>query len=131
MRRVWTVLLLGFAAACMVDFGAAPLEVEPSGDATEGPAVDGEIEFVVEMLNLAFVPRSITVPVGATVTWINRDPMDHTVSEGDPPGSASIFDSGLLGPQQRWSYTFTEPGSWEYFCRTHPSLMRDSEVIVQ
>lgn len=129
MRYVGTVLLVGFGTGCLVDFGAVPRDVELSGDATEGPSVDGQ--FIVEMRNIAFVPRSITVPVGATVTWINRDPMDHTVSEGDPPGSASFFDSGLLRPEQIWSYQFTEPGAWEYFCRTHPSIMRDSEVIVQ
>lgn len=130
MRLALAALLVLSFGGCMVDFGAPARDFEPFGDAT-ATTVGGELEFIVEMLNITFVPRSITVPVGATVTWINRDPMDHTVSEGDPPGSGSIFDSGLLRPEQSWSYTFAEPGSWEYFCRTHPSLMRDNEVIVR
>jgi nitrite reductase (NO-forming) len=58
----------------------------------------------------------LEIAVGDTVTWTNDDTgVVHTVTAAD--GS---FDSGFLGPGQSWSYTFTEPGEFEYVCTPHP-----------
>jgi nitrite reductase (NO-forming) len=58
----------------------------------------------------------LEVKVGDTVTWTNNDEgMIHTVTAAD--GS---FDSGFLATGDTWSYTFTEPGEFEYLCTPHP-----------
>lgn len=67
----------------------------------------------------------LTVPVGTTVTWTNEDPgMMHTVSSVD-----GLFESGFLNEGESWSYTFDEPGEFEYFCQPHPWMR--AKVIVE
>lgn len=86
--------------------------------------------------NFAYSPADITVPVGTTVTWTNEDAVGHTVTEGNPnsPKSANlrIFDSSgeevtgkvaLIAAGQTWSYTFTTPGTYEYYCIVHPYMI--------
>ena len=67
----------------------------------------------------------LTVSVGTTVTWVNNDPGQvHTATADD--GS---FDSGFLNEGDTWSYTFTEPGEFGYFCTPHPWMR--AKVIVE
>lgn len=67
----------------------------------------------------------LTVSVGTTVTWTNDDPqMLHTVTDVN-----GAFDSGFLELGESWSYTFTEPGEYEYFCLPHPWMR--AMVIVE
>lgn len=66
----------------------------------------------------------LTVPVGTTVEWVNQDSVIHTVTDVD-----GLFDSGFYGEGESWSYTFTEPGEYEYFCIPHPWMR--AKVIVE
>ena len=66
----------------------------------------------------------LTIPVGTTVTWTNEDTTMHTVTAVD-----DSFDSGYYGEGESWSYTFTEPGEYEYYCIPHPWMR--AKVIVE
>ncbi|MEX1287000.1 MAG: plastocyanin/azurin family copper-binding protein [Acidimicrobiia bacterium] len=66
----------------------------------------------------------LTVNAGTTVTWTNEDGMLHTVTDVD-----GAFDSGFFGEGESWSYTFTEPGEFEYFCQPHPWMR--ARIIVE
>lgn len=67
----------------------------------------------------------LTVPVGTTITWTNNDPgMIHTVTSVD-----GMFDSGFLNEGDTWSYTFDEPGEFEYLCTPHPWMR--AKVVVE
>jgi plastocyanin len=92
--------------------------------------------YTVLIVNYAYSPADLTIPVGATVTWVNQDSVGHTVTEGDPnsPKQASlrVFDSSgeavtgkvaLIGAGESWSYTFTTPGTYEYYCIVHPYMI--------
>ncbi len=96
----------------------------------------GSSNNTVLILNYAYVPADLTVPAGTTVTWVNQDSVGHTVTEGDPnsPKQASlrVFDSSgevvtgkvaLIGADESWSYTFTTPGTYEYYCIVHPYMI--------
>lgn len=72
-----------------------------------------------------FLPTTNTVPAGTTFLWTNADSAVHTVTALD--GS---FDSGRMGPGATYLWTFTQPGTYDYFCAIHPSSMRAS-VLVQ
>jgi plastocyanin/uncharacterized membrane protein YozB (DUF420 family) len=61
-----------------------------------------------------FIPSQLTIPVGTTVIWVNDEQAKHTASADD--GS---FDSGDQELGVRYTYTFTEPGTYRYFCRYH------------
>jgi plastocyanin len=83
----------------------------------------------VWLTGYAFAPTTITVPVGTTVTWINMDPV-LDVPEGHDitiPGLAQIF----LAEGETFSYTFTEPGVYNYACELHSALSMDGRVIVE
>lgn len=69
-----------------------------------------------------YSPNVITVPLGATVVWTNKDDVPHTVTKD------GMFDSGMLAQGDSWSYTFTEPGTYEYYCIPHPWMK--GKVIV-
>jgi plastocyanin len=73
-----------------------------------------------------FVPDTIVVVIGVnnTVTWVNNDVATHTVTS-----NSGIFDSGDLSQGQKWSYTFTTPGTYAYHCSIHPWMT--GTVIVE
>lgn len=78
----------------------------------------------VEISGFAFVPATVTVAVGTTVQWTNNDSVAHTVSSRD-----DVFDSGRLAGAATFSHTFTQQGTFEYYCKFHPSMT--GKVIVE
>ena len=89
---------------------------------TAAPAAGGA---TVEISGFAFSPASITVKVGDSVTWTNKDSAPHTVTAAD--GS---FDSGSLAQNASFSFTFQKAGTYTYRCTIHPT-MPTATVIVQ
>ena len=76
--------------------------------------------------NFSFGPAALTVPVGTTVTWTNRDDIPHTVVSGDDP---KAFKSKVLDTDEKFSFTFSKAGTYSYFCSIHPKMT--GKVIVQ
>ena len=62
-----------------------------------------------------YQPASMTVHVGDVVTWTNQDQAPHDVAAG-------TFRSPMLSTGQSWSYTFTQPGTFDYVCSIHPDM---------
>jgi len=75
--------------------------------------------------NFSFGPMTLTVAAGTTVTWTNNDDVPHTVVSDDK----TTFKSKALDTGEKFSYTFTKPGKYPYFCSVHPKMM--AEVVVQ
>jgi plastocyanin len=88
--------------------------------AQEKPASTAE----VKIDNFVFGPAAITVPVGTTVTWVNRDDIPHTVVSTD-----KVFKSKVLDTDEKFSYTFAKAGEYPYFCSIHPKMT--GKVVVQ
>ena len=80
----------------------------------------------VKIDNFSFGPVTLTVPVGATVTWTNRDDIPHTVVSTD---DSKTFKSKVLDTDDRFSFTFSKAGTYPYFCSIHPKMT--GKVIVQ
>jgi plastocyanin len=78
----------------------------------------------VKIDNFSFGPAAITVPAGTTVTWINRDDIPHTVVSDD-----KVFKSKVLDTDEKFSYAFSKPGTYPYFCSIHPKMT--GKVVVQ
>lgn len=72
----------------------------------------------VEIRDFAFGPMTLTVPVGATVTWTNKDEEPHTVYSND-----DVFRSKALDTDEAFSFTFEKAGTYNYFCSVHPKMM--------
>jgi plastocyanin len=106
----WPATILTMALAVFLAAGAFPSRVGPV-DAHQGAAFD------VSVVDFAFEPGTVSVPVGATVTWTNTGTRPHTVTADD--GS---FDSGRLDPGEQFSQTFDQPGTFTYHCGFHPEM---------
>ena len=65
----------------------------------------------------AFTPSSLTVKVGDTVTWINNDNHDHTVTSDN-----GTFNSGNIANGSTFSFTFNTAGTYSYNCSIHTSM---------
>jgi plastocyanin len=83
--------------------------------ATQISAVRCE-ETAVSIDNFTFAPAQLTVKVGATVTWTNRDDIPHAVV------SVGTFKSKVLDTDDSYSFTFTKAGDYKYFCSLHPHM---------
>ena len=73
----------------------------------------------VKIDNFSFGPGTLTVPVGTTVTWTNRDDIPHTVVSTDDPRA---FKSKVLDTDEKFSFTFGKAGTFAYFCSFHPKM---------
>ena len=71
----------------------------------------------IKIDNFVFGPKTITVPVGTTVTWTNSDDIPHTSVSTD-----GVFKSRVLDTDEKFSYTFTKPGKYPYYCTIHPKM---------
>jgi plastocyanin len=88
------------------------------------PASQPANQIVID--NFRFDPPVLTVPAGATVTWINRDDVPHTATASSKPRE---FDSKALDTDDKFSHTFKTAGTYAYFCAVHPHMT--GKVIVK
>jgi len=80
--------------------------------------------YSVEIKDFAFAPTTITVPVGAKITWVNKDEEPHTVVS-----TSDAFKSKALDTDEQFSFTFAKPGTYKYFCSVHPKMV--ATVVVE
>ena len=71
----------------------------------------------VNIDNFSFTPMTLEVPRGATVTWVNKDDIPHVVASTE-----NKFKSRAIDTDGSFTFTFTEPGTYEYFCSVHPKM---------
>jgi plastocyanin len=113
-----------------VTFGsAATMPAMPGASASAPTSATGSPAAVagdaVSIDNFAFVPATLTVRAGSTVTWTNHDEEPHTVAASD--GS---FHSPGMGSQASYSHTFPTAGRFDYICSIHP-YMHATVVVTQ
>jgi plastocyanin len=80
----------------------------------------------VQISNFSFQLSTIRIKAGTTVTWIQKDSAIHTVTSTNPAG---LFDSRNLAQGQQFTFTFSNPGTYEYQCSIHTSMT--GKVIVE
>jgi plastocyanin len=103
--------------------GMPAMPAPAPGASTPVPAPQGPD--AVNITNFAFAPLTLTVPVGGTVTWTNRDEEPHTVVAND--GS---FHSPGIDTNGTYAFTFTNAGSYDYVCSIHP-FMHGTVVVTK
>jgi plastocyanin len=115
-KNVWIAGLVAPAMIAMLMLAVSPnvkASDQPSAAATE-----------VKIDNFVFGPQTVTVPVGSTVTWINKDDIPHTTVSTD-----GVFKSKVMDTDEKFSYTFTNAGTYPYYCTIHPKMT--GKVVVQ
>jgi plastocyanin len=117
-----SVVIAGAIVAMYVLSGYMNMEVEVSGNSGQEtatiPANSTVVKIVVNAESNSFSPNPVEVEVDETVTWINDDSGRHTVTSKD-----GVFDSGIMGKGQSFSFTFDKAGQYPYFCSPHPGMV--------
>jgi plastocyanin len=67
--------------------------------------------------NFTFTPQRVTVKAGTTVIWVNHDDIPHAVAS-----TTKAFRSKVLDTDDKFAFTFTTAGTYEYFCSLHPHM---------
>jgi plastocyanin len=111
-------VLRSAAAALPAPSQQSQAQSNQSAAAGSGQTVQASID------NFAFTPKEITVKVGTTVRWTNKDDIPHTVTS-----DTKVFASPVLDSNQAFQYTFSSPGRFPYFCKLHPHMT--GAVVVQ
>jgi plastocyanin len=127
------LIAAGALAGCSAEAAPSPAAPSSAASAPAGP--------VINLSSLMFNPSTTTVPVGTTITWRNDEPITHTVTSGryegvdkttglrssqDPDGT---FDAKLEGKGKTFSFTFTKPGSYTYYCDIHQGMNATIVVV--
>jgi plastocyanin len=115
-NNVW---IAGLAAPVMIAM-LLLFAGSPRVTANDQPSANAE----VKIDNFVFGPETITVAVGATVTWTNKDDIPHTTVSTD-----GVFKSKVMDTDEKFSYTFAKAGTYPYYCTIHPKMT--GKIVVQ
>ena len=113
-RITRTALALTASAAIVGACGSSGTTAPAATVAAAGSAA-------VNIQGSAF-PANVDVAKGTKVTWTNKDPIAHTVTSGTRPNKDGKFDSGQLAGGATFSFTFTEAGTFNYWCQNHSTM---------
>ena len=126
----WTLAPLGTRDAAATglanafDFSQTPTAASGGVPAADGGAASKPGQTQTAIDNFSFMPATVTVSAGTTVTWTNHDGVQHTVTATD-----KSFDSGAIDTNGMFSHQFTTPGTYAYHCSIHPTMT--AQIIVQ
>src|ERR1700742_738162 len=120
-------VMLEVAALGLVGTPAARAALDPGHSSSSAPApvVATATPVKDDIVKNTYTPTTMTVPLGTTVPWINEDEAPHTVTTTKAPVA---FDSGSFDKGKSFSYTFTKPGAYGYYCAAHPDMQ--ASVVV-
>ena len=115
-KNVWVASFAGVVTIAIVLLLAGSPSVTANDQSSAAAAVTID--------NFSFGPQTLTVPVGATVTWTNHDDIPHTVVSTD-----GVFKSKVRDTDETFSYTFAKAGTYPYYCTIHPKMT--GQVVVK
>jgi plastocyanin len=97
-------------------------EKQASGTDKAAPAAPNQV--VID--NFTYSPATLTVAAGTKVTWVNHDDVPHTVTSTNKP---RMLDSPSLDTDDKFTFEFKKPGTYDYFCAVHPKMT--GKIIVK
>ena len=118
MKAACRISLIAALIVWLVAVGSSPKSFAATPD-EKSPS-----EAAVKIDNFSFSPATITVPAGTTIRWTNRDDIPHNVVSDE-----KTFKSKVLDTDQEFTFTFSKPGTYSYFCSIHPHMT--GKVVVQ
>lgn len=124
INRFCTAFIILLVSIAMISCSDSSTDADPENG--NGDPADNE----VMMINQSFTPENLEVEVGTTVTWINDSNEIHTVTSGTNGNHDGIFNSGEVQPDEEYSYTFDETGTYDYYCIPHLNVGMTGTVTV-
>ena len=147
MKRwlIATVLVTGLlAVACGEDLTATPEATSPAPTSTKGASAAGDTSTVptetptstaatVTSSIQNFTHQNLKIAAGTTVIWEHGDSARHTTTSGVPGDSdeGSLWNSGVLRQGESFNHTFSQVGTFQYFCQIHPTTMQATITVVE
>jgi amicyanin len=113
--RIRTTLRSAIIAGCL-GAATAPLVATLSA-AIILPVSAQDAPSAVGIDNFTFNPQKLTVKAGTIVTWTNKDDIPHAIAAVSKQFKSKALDTG-----DAYSFAFTTPGTYEYFCSLHPHM---------
>ncbi len=104
MRKTMLACALGAVVGAVLAAGVLAAEAQ---NRTQTVAID----------NFTFNPQTLKVKAGTTVTWTNKDDIPHAIA-----AVGKEFKSKVMDTDNNYSFTFTAPGTYAYFCSLHPHM---------
>lgn len=101
---------------------ATSVSIVSAADAPQAVAARNAATVTID--NFTFGPKALTVKAGTTVTWVNGDDIPHSIVDK----TRKVFRSKVLDTDDSFSFTFMEPGTYDYFCGLHPHMT--AQIIV-
>jgi plastocyanin len=116
-KNIWFYSIAACMLLAVVVLAGSRVVFAASPEATQ-PGISINID------NFSFTPVAVTVKAGTQITWTNRDDIPHTVVSSD-----NEFKSKALDTDDKFSFTPTKPGTYNYFCSLHPKMT--AKVVVE
>jgi len=113
-KNIVLMIILTLSVAMLIGFTSC------STSKTTGTTTSGS---TVNIVNFSFVPGTLPISAGTTVTWTNSDSTTHHVAS-----DTGVFDSGDMAPNATFSYTFNNTGTFPYHCAIH-TYMKGTIVV--
>jgi plastocyanin len=137
MKRLGYFVALVLCVACAssgdstTTSAATEATAAPAPETTAGPSTTGAVseggDVSVSANDFSFSPATVTVSVGDSVTWTLAGGA-HTTSSGSTPDLDGLWDQALTADAP-FTFTFEEPGTYEYFCRFHADFMTGTVIV--
>lgn len=101
---------------------STPSVAVASSAPVSAPVPPAEQTVQIEIKDFSFNPAEVTVVVGSTVVWTNKDAISHDIK-------SNAFNSPLLDTGKTFEKKFTSAGTYDYNCGIHPSMT--GKIIVK
>jgi plastocyanin len=112
LRPIVATFILGAAVGSVLAAGIGLARAEEPASA-------------ISIDNFSFTPATLTVKAGTTVTWTNKDDIPHGIASSNK----AFTRSKALDSDDSYSFTFTTPGNYQYFCYLHPHMV--GSIVVE
>jgi plastocyanin len=131
-RMIFRMTIVAIAVAVAAALALLPDPAKAAGE-----------PIVIKMFDKApfYAPEKVSIKAGESVRWVNDGETVHSVStaaanaqnrkDAAMPKGAVSFDSGFIPPGGDYSYTFTVPGTYRYFCLPHEKAGMVGVVVVK
>lgn len=121
------VIILAVAGGIFFLVRQTPQSQTGSGNGNQAPASSdiGTTGNNIELKGFAFSPNTLTISVGETVTWTNKDSASHTITSD----SGNELGSSSMGNGQTYLHTFSTAGTYAYHCSIHSTMK--GRIVVQ
>src|ERR1700722_867577 len=119
LERKIPMTFRGYRALAVLSMAALGWGATGAGGQTDSPSIPQ-----ILIKDFMFTPVSLTVKVGTTVTWANKDDEPHTVVS-----DTGLFRSGAVDTNEAFTFKFDKPGTYHFTCSIHPRMV--GTIVVQ